>query len=250
MKDKKQGRLKCIRAMIPAGIIMAIISAGGTYFTLQGKMSSERRASEAAIAKLTATIRSLNRKANEAPQAGDEVLLASLSRMENALEHCIGEPAFTVLSAIKARDMEKLSGFVHPDKGVRLSAYAYVDVKEDVVLSRDQIRVLMKDPARRKWGHYDGTGDPIMLTGSEYWTKFVYDWDFVNAREIGYNRKIGFGNSLHNAFEVYPDGIVVEYYFPGTREYEGMDWKSLMLVFEKMGREWFLVGIIHDQWTI
>jgi UDP-N-acetyl-2-amino-2-deoxyglucuronate dehydrogenase len=31
---------------------------------------------------------------------------------------------------------------------------------------------------------------------------------------------------------------------------EGMDWRSLRLVFEKKNDIWYLVGIIHDQWTI
>jgi (p)ppGpp synthase/HD superfamily hydrolase len=29
-----------------------------------------------------------------------------------------------------------------------------------------------------------------------------------------------------------------------------MDWRSLRLVFEKKNDIWYLVGIIHDQWTI
>ena len=56
---------------------------------------------------------------------------------------------------------------------------------------------------------------------------------------------------LENQFEIYDNPIVVEYYFPGFNpEYEGMDWKSLRLVFEKYEDSWKLVGIIHNQWTI
>jgi (p)ppGpp synthase/HD superfamily hydrolase len=29
-----------------------------------------------------------------------------------------------------------------------------------------------------------------------------------------------------------------------------MDWRSLRLVFEKKDDIWYIVGIIHDQWTI
>jgi hypothetical protein len=29
-----------------------------------------------------------------------------------------------------------------------------------------------------------------------------------------------------------------------------MDWRSLRLVFEEQGGSWYLVGIVHDQWTI
>jgi hypothetical protein len=43
----------------------------------------------------------------------------------------------------------------------------------------------------------------------------------------------------------------VEYYFPGFEaQYEGMDWKSLRLVFEQHQGSWKLVGIIHNEWTI
>jgi (p)ppGpp synthase/HD superfamily hydrolase len=44
---------------------------------------------------------------------------------------------------------------------------------------------------------------------------------------------------------------MVEYHFSGfDPKYEGMDWRSLRLVFEEKDNIWHLVGIIHDQWTI
>ncbi|MGG3281148.1 hypothetical protein [Paenibacillus solani] len=36
---------------------------------------------------------------------------------------------------------------------------------------------------------------------------------------------------------------------PIDRAVEGMDWRSLRLVFEKIGQDHALVGIAHDQWT-
>ena len=51
--------------------------------------------------------------------------------------------------------------------------------------------------------------------------------------------------------EYYQSAVVVEFYFPGfDPQYAGMDWRSLRLVFMQQGSDWFLVGIIHDQWTI
>jgi hypothetical protein len=68
---------------------------------------------------------------------------------------------------------------------------------------------------------------------------------------IGNNIVIGKGNTLENIHEVYPDGVFVEFHFTGFNEqYDGMDWKSLRLVFEQDGGSWRLVGIVHDQWTI
>jgi hypothetical protein len=71
------------------------------------------------------------------------------------------------------------------------------------------------------------------------------------AEQIGYNTVLGHGNSLNNSFEIYKDSIIVEYYFSGLDpQYEGMDWRSLRLVFEEKDDIWYIVGIIHDQWTI
>ena len=62
---------------------------------------------------------------------------------------------------------------------------------------------------------------------------------------------IGKGNTLNNIAQVYPNGEFVEFHFTGfDTQYEGMDWTSLRLVFEENNGTWFLIGIVHDQWTI
>jgi hypothetical protein len=43
---------------------------------------------------------------------------------------------------------------------------------------------------------------------------------------------------------------MVEYHFTGFEpDYGGLDWRSLRLVFMQDGDEWFLIGIVHDEWT-
>jgi hypothetical protein len=38
---------------------------------------------------------------------------------------------------------------------------------------------------------------------------------------------------------------------PGAKpEYAGLDWASLLLVFEQYESRWYLVALVHDQWTI
>jgi len=101
------------------------------------------------------------------------------------------------------------------------------------------------------WGAYDGTGDPINLTFEGYYNKFIYDVDFANAKIIGNNTVVGHGNSLINISEVYPGAVFIEYHFPGfDPQYNGMDWRSLRLIFEEKDGAWYIVGIVHDQWTI
>ena len=135
--------------------------------------------------------------------------------------------------------------------GVRFSPYAYVDVDKDLVFTADKVKKLATDSTLYLWGYYDGSGEPIRLKFSDYYKKFIYDVDFLNAEQVGYNKTLGHGNSLNNSFEVYKNSIIVEYYFSGfDPQYGGMDWRSLRLVFEKKNDVWYLVGIIHDQWTI
>jgi hypothetical protein len=170
---------------------------------------------------------------------------------EEYIKSVIGDRANEVLSIIKSKDMGKLSEVIHPDKGVRFSPYGHVSKETDLVFNSTQIKTLAADQKVYNWGSYDGSGEPIELTFADYHKKFVYDVDFLNAKEIGYNKILGMGNTLVNTSEVYPKAIIVEYYFPGfDPQYSGMDWRSLRLAFEKSGNTWYLVGIIHDQWTI
>lgn len=144
-----------------------------------------------------------------------------------------------------------MAEYVHPDKGVRFTPYTYVSTEHDVVFYPEAARNLFSDENQYLWGSYDGTGWDILLTPAEYYDRFVYSHDFANAPQVGYNEFLSFGNMLENQFEVYPDAVIVEYYFPGFEaQYEGMDWKSLRLVFEQHQGSWKLVGIIHNEWTI
>ena len=155
-----------------------------------------------------------------------------------------------VVAALKNKDMKTLATFVHPTKGVRFSPYGYIDLENDLIFKSSQIPSLMLTRRAYIWGAADGTGDQINLGFPAYFNKFVYDKDFARAPQIVYNRVAKQGNTIVNVGEAYKNAKFVEYHFPGTKKYDGMDWRSLRLVFEKSGKNWFLVGISHDQWTI
>ncbi|AIQ67353.1 hypothetical protein [Paenibacillus graminis] len=162
------------------------------------------------------------------------------------------EAASTVMRALSRGDMETLASWAHPDKGVRFSPYAYVDTATDLVFTRDQLKGLMKDSKPYVWREFAGSGEVIKLTFAEYFKRFVYDADFMNKAETALNKGLGQGTTLNNINEVYPKDSYdfVEYHIAGVDpSAEGMDWRSLRLVFEKMGEDRALVGIVHDQWT-
>jgi outer membrane murein-binding lipoprotein Lpp len=156
-----------------------------------------------------------------------------------------------VIEALKTEDFATLATFVHPSLGVRLTPYSYIDLANDVVLTSVDIASLGTSPTTILWGSYDGSGDPIQLTPYNYYNEFIYDEDYDNADIISHNTVIGTGNMIQNIGTAYPTADFIEYHFTGFNPtYEGIDWSSLTLIYEQQGGLWYLVGIIHGQWTI
>lgn len=163
----------------------------------------------------------------------------------------IEEVSNELINAISIKDFKTVSKFTHPVKGVRFTPYTNVSLEQDIVFSQEEIKDFFNNRNVYIWGYYDGIGDEISLTPSQYYEKFIYTENFVNAEDVGYNEVLSSGNMIENQFEIYDNAIVVEYYFPGFNpDYAGMDWESLRLVFEQYENDWKLVGIIHNQWTI
>ncbi len=167
-----------------------------------------------------------------------------------SVQQIVMNKSFEVINTLKNKDMVTLSQYIHPQMGLHFSPYATVK-DTDQVFAADKVAGLMGDPTVTLWGIYDGSGAPINLTFADYYSKFVDDEDFANAPQIAINHRLGTGNSIDNAYEYYQSSMMVEFYFPGfDPQYAGMDWRSLRLVFMQQGNDWYLVGIIHDQWTI
>lgn len=157
-----------------------------------------------------------------------------------------------VVGALKARDAARLASLVHSAKGVRFTPYPFVRVDRDVVLTRDQVERAFTDTTRRTWGTADGSGEPITLPFEQYHRRFVYDVDFAAAPMVRANLPPAKpGNTPSNIAEAYPGAEWVEFHFPAIdAQFEGMDWRSLWLVFERDGSDWMLTGIVHGSWTI
>jgi hypothetical protein len=153
-----------------------------------------------------------------------------------------------VIQSLKDRDFNSLAGLVHPNYGLRFSPYSNVRA-EDIVFTQDQVKTLDTDPTIYHFGTYDGSGEPIDLTFSDYYQRFVYDVNFAQPEKIGYDINLSSGSRINNIAEFYPGASVVEYYFSGfDPQYEGMDWRSLRLIYQLIDGRNFLVGVVHDEW--
>jgi hypothetical protein len=156
-----------------------------------------------------------------------------------------------VLTSIKNRDFKKFASYIHPAFGVRFSPSAYIDTSTDIKLTSTQFINAVIKKTKINWGTYDPSGDTIFLTITDYFKEFVYDVNFLNAEKSSVNKIINEGNTLNNLNSIYHNCDFSESYFSGfEKKYGGMDWRSLRLVFKKYNNRYFLIGVIHDQWTI
>jgi hypothetical protein len=156
-----------------------------------------------------------------------------------------------VLTSIKNNDFDSFSKFFHPTLGVRFSPYAFIDTIKDVKISALEFIKLTKKQNAINWGSYDGSGDIISLNINEYLKKFVYNADYLNSEKKSLNKIINTGNTINNIDSVYKNCDFTENHFSGIdKKFEGIDWCSLRLVYMKYNDNYYLVGVIHDQWTI
>ena len=166
------------------------------------------------------------------------------------VEATVRARATAAVTALRDKDFAALAALAHPVKGVRFSPYAFVDVTRNVVLDAAAIRQGFASTRTYMWGFTDGRGDAIDTNFEGYYKRYIYNKDYAKAPTIVIDQRTGKGNSLDNSATAYPGARVVEYYLPSTDPNTTLDWAALRLVFEEQAGTWYLVGIIHDEWTI
>jgi len=158
--------------------------------------------------------------------------------------------ALKALTALKTKDYNTFASCFHPIDGVRFSPYGFIDPTHKQVLAKDFLEAIDRNWILT-WGHFDGSGEAIKIRVKPYIDRFIYNADYLNAEKKSYDSFIGQGNTINNLKETYPQLHFTEYYFSGFDDkYKGLDWTSLRFVFKKHENTYFLVAVIHDQWTI
>ncbi|MDN3691934.1 hypothetical protein QWZ06_06550 [Chryseobacterium tructae] len=154
-----------------------------------------------------------------------------------------------VLQALKAKDYKTFAAFIHPEKGISFSMYAFVDPKADKHFSKEEFEKYQPTKTLFTWGAHDGSGDPYKTTINDYLGKWVFGADFTTS-QYSLNKFIAGGNSLNNLEKIYPKKDFTENYIKGTEKNGEMDWKTLRLVFEEFQGKYYLIAVVNDQWTI
>ena len=215
------------------GLALGTLLGGGLFSASQGLNGGTR--SSITVAQAVTSSASAVPTAPPLDTGNNDILL---ERSESALE------------LLKAEDYTGLSALIHPEKGLTLTPFSTVSAEYDRTLSSQEVSVLSEDEETYVWGVMDGSGMPIRSTCDAYFDRFVFNADYTQAPEVGIDTVLMSGNALENVADAYPQARFVDYSFPGIApEKNGYDWCSLKLVFEPWQNNWYLVGLIHSEWT-
>ncbi len=199
------------------------------------------------------------RPANESVAAKDSVRIEKKDSIPvtNVDTVALNETTRQVLSAVKHHDYTAFADFIHPEEGIRFSPYGYIDTagypkETNLLFSKNEFITALKTKNKKTlWVSFDASDEPTHMSLEDYFKRFVYDVDFLYVEKKSVNEFLGGGNSLNNLRAIYPDEPFTENYFsPDRRETEFNNWRTLRLVYKKSGSRYYVIAVVHDEWTI
>lgn len=184
---------------------------------------------------------------NEVMSNSDTITTESHLKDSLALEQFTDQ----LINTLSNNDLTEFAQHFHPEKGTYFSPYTFLDTMGGVNYITDEFITDLNQNKVVLWGRYDGSGELIELTIKDYFKQFVYPVDFKTlTTHKNINSKLAYSNTLNNIKSIFPDAQYVEYYYKGSGNYDGMDWSSLIFYIEKHQGYFYLVAVVHNEWTI
>ncbi len=179
------------------------------------------------------------------------------SEMPKAKKKHVKDDSLSVLDWSK----ELASNFQEQDFGgwtkaqfastVLFSPYPTIDTTIHQQLSMSRMQSLLEDTTQLIWGVEDGTGDTIKQSFAAYIERYVVDFD-VHDKRVTFQEKdtlTPIGNEIINVKRFFPESTYVVIQKPADDDM-GMNWRSLIFVFDDKEGESKLQAVIHNEWTI
>lgn len=197
---------------------------------------------------------SCDKKQDKNPAVATDNLKRSNERTDTKQEALSTEFALKktndeLIQALKVGYYDIFANYIHPEKGVRFSMYAFINKNEDKHFTKADFEKYQHAKTIFTWGSRDGSGEIYKSTLDKYLKDWVFKKDFTKS-EYSFNQFRGGGNSLNNLKEIYPNTNFTENFIPGSEKYGGMDWNALRFVFEEFDGKYYVVAVINDEWTI
>lgn len=152
-----------------------------------------------------------------------------------------------------------------PKGEIVVSADGHFDDDDQVLSVADLAGAGTSADSERTWGSDAGTGEPITATIERFFADFGDDPSLAETDAVAIDERIHFGNTIDNAAEFFPDGVVVELHYAGDDGNEDLTWRTTRMVIKKIDeadeagpgppgvtpeQNWQLVGVAFDSWTI
>ncbi|QOY33853.1 hypothetical protein AWH56_013945 [Anaerobacillus isosaccharinicus] len=177
------------------------------------------------------------------------------SLSENSLRAKLITTASAVFTHLENEAWELLMRFVHPDKGLLFSTYAFVDQEQDVTFTKEEVAAFASNENTYLFGqHYAKDGFVYEFTPKEFIDSLLMNYEQnMEKKKVPYEI-VTFnqvyqpsGGIINNIGEAYPEGRYVEFFAPAPSEEQEYLWQALRFVFEEgENRQWYLVAIVRD----
>lgn len=159
------------------------------------------------------------------------------------------DTANTILGALQEKNFSEVAKYVSSPEGLTFCPYSGGCLDDGgLAFTKNQVSAFITDQQEYEWGYEDGSGFPIQLTPAEYYDEYLMNADYQTKERYGRTEQPMTKDQIKEQF---PNGTIVEFYHPGTDEFDYMDWQNLNMVFEKNDEgEWILIAIVNNRWTI
>ena len=87
-----------------------------------------------------------------------------------------------LISMIKLKNYDQISEFIHPEKGVSFSMYAFTDPTTVKNFSKSEFEKYVNTNIKFTWGNHDGTGEPLVFSVKDYFENWVFKRDFSKSQ--------------------------------------------------------------------
>ncbi|AQQ51999.1 S-layer homology domain-containing protein [Planococcus lenghuensis] len=157
------------------------------------------------------------------------------------------ETANDILVYLENENFDAVEDYVD-DEGLTFCPFAGGCIDDGgVTMTEEEVEDFMDNTTTYLWGYEAGSGFEINLTPAGYYDKYLMNASYEEKEMYG---REGHPSTRELVRKAFPEGTVVEFYYPGTEEYGYMDWQSLNMVFEEeQNGEWTLIALVNDRWT-
>ncbi len=163
--------------------------------------------------------------------------------------------ATRVLEAFASRSGEALADVAHPERGIRFTAYGFVDPERDIVLDRAALKNAFSDPTKRSWGYQGESDERIQLTPADFFRFYLSSpddepWERATGTSPASYEAASFNvTTLQQDLKAaYPAGEVVELRRPPKMP-DSFSWRVVRVVCEPYEGKSYAVGLVHNAWS-